>query len=275
MIKTLEKFLFFSILIIPITLITGPAIPDITITLAGIFTLFIIIHERKYLNINIYRWEVFSVFFWLFLISVSLFAENKYLAYRDAIIFLRILFIPIFIYFVFFKENNRIINLLLIIFISILFVCFDTIYQFTNYDPEFGFGKDILGNTPNFYSRLTGPFEDLIPGAYVSKFSLFGLVFIFIFFKENIFKNILCIAYITLSGCVAYISNERMALATFLLAISFLTIRWVLFIRATPQESYPRYSRFLMPSKRSSDIFFSPTTPLIPHIFIHYLFVSE
>ena len=51
MIKTLEKFLFFSILIIPITLITGPAIPDITITLAGIFTLFIIIHERKYLNI--------------------------------------------------------------------------------------------------------------------------------------------------------------------------------------------------------------------------------
>ena len=37
-------------------------------------------------------------------------------------------------------------------------------------------------------------------------------------------RYILCIAYITLSGCVAYISNERMALATFLLAISFLTI---------------------------------------------------
>ena len=33
-----------------------------------------------------------------FILFISFFSQNKYLAYRDAVIFIRILFIPIFIY---------------------------------------------------------------------------------------------------------------------------------------------------------------------------------
>ena len=45
-----------------------------------------------------------------------------------------------------------------------------------------GFGKDLLGFKSDWYGRLTGPFGDeLVPGAYISKFGLLGyLYFIFI-----------------------------------------------------------------------------------------------
>ena len=103
-----------------------------------------------------------------------------------------------------------------------LFVCLDTIYQFTNYDPINGFGKDIFGFTPDWYGRLTGPFKDeLIPGAFVSKFSLIGLIFLFSF-KKNKYQKISITFYLALVGIVCYISGERMSLATFFLAIFIL-----------------------------------------------------
>ena len=62
-----------------------------------------------------------------------------------------------------------------IIFSCVVFVCLDCLYQFFNYRPEIGYGKDLLGFMPHWYGRLTGPFyQELIPGAYISKFGLIG-----------------------------------------------------------------------------------------------------
>ena len=51
-----------------------------------------------------------------------------------------------------------------------------------------GFQNDILGFSSDWYGRLTGPFgNELVPGAYLSKFGLLGYLF-FLFIKK---KNIL------------------------------------------------------------------------------------
>ena len=50
MIKYLENFFIFLILILPITLITGPAIPDLSIFFAEIFFIFLIIYKKQFLN---------------------------------------------------------------------------------------------------------------------------------------------------------------------------------------------------------------------------------
>ena len=102
----------------------------------------------------------------------------------------------------------------------------DSLYQFLNYDDVNGFGKDIFGYTPDFavHNRLTGPFKDLVPGAYVSKFFLIGLCFIFFFIKNKSIQNVSSIIYLTLVGIVTYVSGERMALATFLLGVCLLVI---------------------------------------------------
>ena len=71
-----------------------------------------------------------------------------------------------------------------------VFVSLDTLYQFINYTSKDGFGEDLFGFKSNWYGRLTGPFGDeLIPGSYVSKFGLFGFIFLISIknFKNNIF----------------------------------------------------------------------------------------
>ena len=226
MIKYITSFSLFLILILPFSLITGPAIPDISISLIGLFFIYFLLFEHRFLEIYTYKWVLISFVFWFFLLFISLFSQNKYLAFSDAIIFIRYLFIPIFIYFWLLIDQHNIKKLTFFILLAVLFVIVDTIYQFTNYNPVKGFGKDIFGFVPEteFYGRLSGPFENLVPGAYVSKFALIGLAFILLHFKNVKLQNILSITYLSLAGFVTYISGERMALATFLLGLSLLVI---------------------------------------------------
>ena len=226
MIKKIEFFAYILILLLPISLITGPAIPDLSITLIGIYFIGLIIIKKQYQEIFTKKWVIISICFWLFLIFISLFSENKYLAYRDSIIFIRYLLIPIFMYFWLITDHKGIKKIIFIIFLSVSFVMIDTIYQFTNYDPPTGFGKDLLGFIPKseFYGRLSGPFENLVPGSYVSKFALIGMVFIFLHFKNESLQKSLSIFYLSIAGIVTYISGERMALATFILGICILII---------------------------------------------------
>tara|TARA_B100000686_G_C16784980_1_gene974605 strand:- start:1883 stop:3208 length:1326 start_codon:yes stop_codon:yes gene_type:complete len=225
MINNINKFFIFFIIILPLSLITGPAIPDLSVVIGGIFFLFYFYIKDKYKIILQDSLVKFSIFFWLFLLFISFFAENTYLAFRDSIIFIRYLLLPIFLIYLVYNNINLLKFTLALIFLLVIFICLDCILQFINYDPENGFGKDIFGFKPNWYGRLTGPFyQELIPGAYISKFGLLGLVYIFIFFKNKIYENIVSIIYLILIGVVTYISGERMAFATFLLGIFFLLI---------------------------------------------------
>ena len=125
----IKNLLSYLVLILPITLISGPAIPDITISIVSIYFIYLLFNKNFLLNnINFNRELIyFSFFFWFFLLFVSLFSENKYLAYRDSIIFIRILLIPIFLYFWILSEKNNLYKITTIIFYTVLFVCFDTI----------------------------------------------------------------------------------------------------------------------------------------------------
>ncbi len=224
MIHQTEKIYSYLFLLIPFFLITGPAIPDIIISTGGIFGILYIIFLNKYkkiLQFNILR---ITILFWISLIFISFFAYNKTISFQDSIIFIRFLLIPIFIYFIFFNNNKNLDLFLLFNFIIVIFVCLDTLYQFFNYSSENGFGEDLLGFKSNWYGRLTGPFGDeLIPGSYVSKFGLLGYVFLISKkrFSSNIFMQS---SYLSLILLVTYVSGERMAFATFSLALAFLFI---------------------------------------------------
>ena len=112
----------------------------------------------------------------------------------------------------------------MVLFIIVVFVSIDTLYQFVNYTSKDGFNEDLFGFKSNWYGRLTGPFGDeLIPGSYLSKFSLFGFVFLLSIkkFKNNIFIQSLYLSSIIL---VCYVSGERMAFATFSFSLLLLFI---------------------------------------------------
>ena len=219
--KNLISYLY---LLIPLFLITGPAIPDIVITLGVLFGIFYILFQKEYkhfIKLNLFR---ISIIFWISLILISFFSYNKTNSFQDSLIFIRLLLIPFFCYLVFFKDKKVFEKLLLIIFVIVVFVCIDTLYQFINYTSKDGFGEDLLGFKSNWYGRLTGPFGDeLIPGSYVSKFGLFGFVFLISLkkIKNNITIHSL---YLSLIILVCYVSGERMAFATFSLSLIVLFI---------------------------------------------------
>ncbi len=219
--KNLFGFLYF---LIPLFLITGPAVPDIVITSGVLFGIFYIIYQKEYENfikLNLFR---VSIIFWFTLILISFFSYNKTNSFLDSLIFIRLLLIPFFCYLVFFKDKKIFEKLLLFILVFVLFVNIDTLYQFINYTSKDGFKEDLLGFKSNWYGRLTGPFGDeLIPGSYVSKFGLFGFAFLISIKKleDNIIIQSL---YLSLIILVCYVSGERMAFATFSLSLIFLFI---------------------------------------------------
>ena len=209
----------------PFSLITGPAIPDISITICGIFFLVLIFinKDSQYLFNN--KIFIISFVFWIYLILISFFAENKYLSFRDALIFIRLLLIPITICYLIYSKKQIIEIILYLIFLAVLFVSIDTLYQYTNYKSDLGFGKDFLGFKSSWYGRLTGPFgKELIPGAYLSKFSLLGLVILFYKLNNKNFLILFSVIYLTFIGVVIFASGERMALATYFMGLFFLLI---------------------------------------------------
>ncbi len=224
MILQSKYILSYLYLLIPLFLIAGPAIPDIVITLGGLFGIFYILYQKEYeslIKLNLFR---ISIIFWLSLISISFFSYNKIYSFQDSLIFIRFLLIPFFCFFVFFKDKKLFERLLLILFVIVVFVSIDTLYQFINYTSKDGFKEDLLGFKSNWYGRLTGPFGDeLIPGSYLSKFGLFG--FVLLISLKKLEKNIIIQSlYLSLIMLVCYISGERMAFATYAMGLFFLLI---------------------------------------------------
>ncbi len=219
-----KKLFTYLLLLVPFFLITGPALPDIVITLSLIFGAYYLIFKKEYkeiINISFFK---ISIIFWLSLIFISIFSYNKSSSFQDSIIFIRFLLIPIFCYFVFFKNTKIVERCLLIIFVLVIFVCIDTLYQFLNYTSREGFGGDLFGFKSDWYGRLTGPFGDeLIPASYVSKMGLLGFAFI-LSIKKYEKMTVLHSIYLSSILLVTYVSGERMALATFGLGLLLLLI---------------------------------------------------
>ena len=70
----------FSILLIlmPFSLISGPAIPDITITFAILFLLFSLLYNKNFNTVLEFEWFKVSIYFWIYLLISSLFSYNFY-----------------------------------------------------------------------------------------------------------------------------------------------------------------------------------------------------
>lgn len=220
----INNLLFFLFMLVPVFLITGPAIPDIVITLSSLFFLINFIFFKNDYDFLKDKFFLISIIFWFSLLFISFFAFSKMKSFQDSLIFIRLLMIPTIAYFLLLNNEVKIKKTITIIFICVVFVLIDTLFQYFNYNSELGFQNDIFGFKPNWYGRLTGPFgNELVPGAYLSKFSLFGYLFFF-FMKNFKFKSLLEILYLSSVGFVCFASGERMALATFFLALFFLLI---------------------------------------------------
>jgi len=217
----LNKFILFLIIILPLTLITGPALPDITITFSAIFFLYI---SFKYKLKNYFFNNIFIYFliFSLILITSSLFSKFPlYSLFKgESLFFIRFFIFSVsLIYFA--SINKNLPKYLAYTFlIGILLNVIDGSVQY--------FSGESLLNIKAGDSRLTALFlDEPIVGRYVSTSTmLFCSLLNFNMVKNSKFTQfIVPIVYII--GCVfTYMTGERVAFGAILLfgiLMSFLT----------------------------------------------------
>ena len=216
-----SSFGYIIYLLIPILLITGPALPDIALTL---FVFLVIIFKINLLFRINQTWMIFFLILWVWFLLISFFAYDFEISISDSIIFIRFILFIILANLLFTSLDATLIKIILYtLFVSCIFVSIDTLFQFYNYDYENGFGSDLLGKLPeDLYGRLSGPFNNLVPGSYLSRL-IFFIIILYLLEKEKIEKNIylLLLFYLILIliFSVIYFTGERMAVATTLLGL--------------------------------------------------------
>jgi O-antigen ligase len=222
---------FFSILIylVPISVISGPAIPDILLSLSSVFFILFSFFFRlwKYFNNNFFK---FFVVFWLLNLISSFFSDTIYISSWNSFAYLRFGIFVIVIIFAL-SNNRNFLKYFSIIYIPIyILLLLDALYQ--KY-----FGYNLLGfytcikeiSTPTSCSRVSGFFRsEWILGSYIFNFFSIFLILIFStrFFRK---KNFFLISLITLLVLSAvFVSGERVSLFRILF---FCSIFFIIMLR--------------------------------------------
>ena len=189
---------YILIFLIPISLATGPAAPDILISLSSL--IFVYEYHKTIFTKKFLSEKLVLVFlsFWIYIILNSLFNDIAYIG--KSIVFIRFFFL-IFIFQLCLTDINK--NRLLIRYwvYFLIFVILITFLQRIdgNYENIFG----IRGNY-----RLTLLLHDkLAIGNYLIKIFPFMIVYFFIYEKKYYFSSILFLIFIF----TVLLSGERAA----------------------------------------------------------------
>lgn len=217
-----EKILFYYIPValfslLPLTLITGPFLSDLSIVLISlIFLLYCIIKKNfSYFNKNYF---FFFLIFWIYLIISSIVNDFDRDSLRISISYIRfgIFFIAIY---AFMKFNLDFVKYFFYILIFSFFILiFDGFYQFF-------FDENLLGWEKHKSSRVSSFFGDeLILGSYLSR--LWPLVFGIAFNLYKIEKKYISFIIIifVLSEILIFLSGERTAFAYINLSAFFIIL---------------------------------------------------
>jgi O-antigen ligase len=207
--------IFFSILIylVPISVISGPAIPDILLSLSSVsFILFSFFFRLwKYFNNNFFK---FFTAFWLLNLISSFFSDTILISFWNSFAYLRFGIFAIVIIFAL-SNNHNFFKYFSIIYIPIfLLLLFDALYQkYFGYNLIGFYSCISLNDIPTSCSRVSGFFRsEWILGSYIFNFFSLFLILIFStdFFKKR--KTFLIILISLLALSAVFVTGERVSL---------------------------------------------------------------
>lgn len=213
------KYHTILVCLLPLLLITGPAIPDIVVTILSIsFLIYIIINNIIF---TLFTDKIFKylIIFYLIIIFSSLLSSDILLSLKFSLPYLRFVLFSFLISFLIKNNSNKFYTFFFIscsIAISLLFI--DTIFQFFN-------GKNILGfQSIDSQNRISSFFQKNILGSYVLKILPIFLVTIFFLIKKKNYNYRFVILFFFFSTTIIFLSGDRaplLLLTIFSLGILF------------------------------------------------------
>ncbi len=219
--KKISLFLFNGLFFIPLLTILGPFFPDLLISFTVIFSIIFIITPSNKIFKNHDKVDLFILIFFIFFVYILInsfinFFDNNDLSFvsfekyfsRSLFLF-RFIFYPVSIIYIAKKFNLKVEKKYLYLFLfTILFVIFDTLFQYFN-------GKDIFGFIPMerdvvAIGRLSGPFGDeLIPGSYLMRYFFITVFFLSILVNNKKYFNYFFSLFLILCVTTIFMTGER------------------------------------------------------------------
>ena len=213
------NFFHTLILILPLSLVSGPFLSDLIVTLTSFYFLFIFFIKKDFkTNPLINTFIKFFLIFYIVGILSSIYSINPIVSLKSSVLYIRFLFFSLGVYYLL-KDNLNLINLIsFITVILIFFLSFDVTFQYI-------FGHNIFG-MKLFESRPSSLFGDeLILGSFVARLFPLGLIFLFSLPEKN--KNFFIIIYSLICFIAIIVSQERTAFVLFVFAqvLLFITFK--------------------------------------------------
>ena len=206
----------WSAYLIPVALIFTIFIADLLVIILSIIFL---IHQVQLRNIKIFYNRIFVFFFifWLYLVFNSFLSYDVETSFSRSVPYLRFGFLFLALSCLLnddkFKEN-----FLKIVLFSLLFLCFDAIFQYS-------FGFNLMGYEPHS-SRMSSFFDDeLVMGNFLLRmYPIFLISIIFLIKRIFISRKILLILSIIIYSFCIFLSGERTAFFNFIILNFILSI---------------------------------------------------
>ena len=213
----------FSLLVIflPVVLITGPALPDIFLSLVAFYFLiksFLSKSWSYYKNPLVIGFLLFS----LYGILRSLFYEAPWqsLSNEGSLFYFRYIFFALSIWYLLDHNPHLPKCLLAVSLLCLVVVCLDGLYQYLR-------ETNFFGNPKYNIFRLTGFFGDEpIIGRYIAYLSIFTFALMYQSFPKTKTMMILSVAFLVMGEIIVFLSGERAPL----LYLFLFTILIVIFI---------------------------------------------
>lgn len=203
---SLSKINSVGIIIFPITLISGPFVPDLLCSYFAIYFLFYLINTRNFFLLkNKYFYYLSLIYIYINLNSI--FSFDPILSFKTSLPYIRVILFIFFIKHLLKKEIEIPKFLYILFFVAIFLMTIDSIMQFFTSTNIFG-EKVLIG------SRISSFFGDeLIMGSYVARLLPLMIGISYLILGDNFIK--LNRILIFLSFILIILSAERVAFIYF------------------------------------------------------------
>ena len=202
--------------LIPLTLQTGPFLPDLFLSIIALIFLYISLKEKDYKYYK-NKFIIFFIFFYFYLIFNSILSENIIFSLSSSLFYFRGFIFALAVWHLINKNNQIIKYFSFALLISFIIAIISGYFQYI-------FGFNLIGINSFYNFRLTLPFNDnLIIGGYLSR--LFPLLIALLIYKLNLGTklNIFIVFILILTFILIFLSGERTAIALILITIFYMT----------------------------------------------------
>mgnify|MGYP001204504395 FL=1 len=209
---------FSSVLfyLLPLSLLTGPLIPEIIIFIISLTFLIFSLKENSWFYFRNYFSYGF-IFFYLYIVIRSLTSLDPYLSLENSLFYFRFGLFALATWFLIINQKNFIKLFSIFFVLTFLLAIVDGYYQFFHAYNLFGF------NSPDVRMTLTLN-DDLYLGGYLSRmFPLLFAVLLFSFYDNKYMPIIFLIIFVT-TDILVYITGERTGFALLTLSAVFIIL---------------------------------------------------